>query len=279
MSAARQTLALVQDTFRESFARKIFWGFFGCSTLLILFFLMVLNIDVIEGVRAAVSLFGKEVAGGRLFDAGLVVRRVLGAVAAFLFTAGLFLSILAAAGLIPTVFEPGRIELLLSKPISRVHILLGRYLGTLAVIASNMAYLVLGVWTVLGLKTGIWNAGFLVCAALAAFAFAALLAVVLAVSVVSNSGVLATMTAYFFLIMSPVLAQHEKIAPLFRRQWPRQIVKWLYYLFPKIFDLGNMARLALEDKGFDSWMPVWSTAAFGSAMLAAGLWFFSRRDY
>ena len=26
------TLALVWDTFREAFARKIFWGFFGCST-------------------------------------------------------------------------------------------------------------------------------------------------------------------------------------------------------------------------------------------------------
>jgi len=24
------TIALIKDTFREAFARRIFWGFFGC---------------------------------------------------------------------------------------------------------------------------------------------------------------------------------------------------------------------------------------------------------
>lgn len=279
MSASIQTLALVRDTFRESFARKIFWGFLGCSTLLILFFLLALNIDIIEGARAAITLFGQEVNRGRLVEVDLMVKRILGGVAAFLFTAGLFLSIFASAGLIPTVFEPGRIELLLSKPVSRVRLLLGRYAGTLAVIACNMFYLVLGVWMVLGLKTGIWEVSFLMAAVLAGFAFAVMLTVVLLVSVVSNSAVLATMVTYFFLIMSPILAQHEKIAPLFRRQWARDLTKWLYYLFPKVFDMGNMSRLAMEGKGFESWMPLWSSAAFGVVMLSAGLWFFVRRDY
>ncbi len=279
MSAAIQTLALVRDTFRESFARKIFWGFLGCSTLFILFFLLALNIDVVEGARAAITLFGKEVNAGRLVDIDLMVKRILGAVAAFLFTAGLFLSIFAAAGLIPTVFEPGRIELLLSKPVSRVHLLLGRYAGTLAVIACNMFYLVLGVWIVLGIKTGIWYTSFLLAAVLAAFAFAVMLTVVLLVSVVSNSAVLATMVTYFILIVGALLAHHEKIAPLFRRQWARDLTKWLYYLLPKVFDMGNMSRLALEGKGFESWMPLWSSAAFGVVMLSAGLWFFVKKDW
>ncbi|MBI3695479.1 MAG: ABC transporter permease subunit [Acidobacteria bacterium] len=258
MSAATQTLALVRDTFRESFARKIFWGFLACSTLLILFFLLALNIDLVEGARAAVTLFGKEVNRGRLVDVDLMVTRILGGVAAFLFTAGLFLSIFAAAGLIPTVFEPGRIELLLSKPVSRLRLLLGRFAGTLAVIVCNMFYLVLGVWAVLGLKTGIWKSSFLWAAVLAAFAFAVMLTVVLLVSVASNSAVLATMVTYFFILVSPLLAQHEKIAPLFRQQWSRDLMKWLYYLCPKVYDLGNSSRLALEGKGFESWMPLWS---------------------
>ena len=37
------TLALVRDTFREAFARKIFWGFFGCATALILFFIFLMK--------------------------------------------------------------------------------------------------------------------------------------------------------------------------------------------------------------------------------------------
>ncbi|MBI3665871.1 MAG: ABC transporter permease subunit [Acidobacteria bacterium] len=279
MSSAVQMYALVRDTFRESLARKIFWGFLGCSTALILFFLLALNIDLVEGAMAAVTLFGKEVDGGQLVNVQLIVHKILGVVAAFLFTAGLFLAVFASAGLIPTVFEPGRIELLLSKPVSRPRLLLGRYFGTLAVIACNMFYLVLGVWAVLGVKTHIWNLNFLLAAVLAVFAFAVLLTVVLLVAVLSSSGVLATMVAYFFLIMSVPLAQHAQLAPLFRRPWAREVVKWLYYVFPKIYDLGNMARLAMEGKGFQTWMPVWSSGVFAMVMLTAGLWFFARKDY
>lgn len=274
-----QTLALMRDTFRESLARKIFWGFLACSTALILFFVLALNIDLMEGATAAVSLFGKEVDGRRLIDVNQMVTKILGGVAAFLFTAGLFLSVFASAGLIPTMFEPGRIELLLSKPITRTRLLLGRYLGTLAVIGSNMLYLVLSVWVVLGLKTRIWKPSFLLAAALAIFAFAVMLAVVTLVAVLSSSAVLATMVTYFFMIVSPLLAQHARIKWLFRREWARQLTEYLYYLFPKYWDLGNMSRLALEGRGFESWMPVWSSALFAMVMLAAGLWAFARKDY
>ena len=95
MIGSIQTLVLVRDTFRESFARKIFWGFLGCSTALILLLLVALNIDLVEGALAVVSLFGQEVNNGRLVDVELMVRRTLGGVAAFLFTAGLFLSVFA----------------------------------------------------------------------------------------------------------------------------------------------------------------------------------------
>ena len=46
------TAALVRDTFREAFARKIFWAFFGCSTALILFFIFIMKIDVVQGAVA-----------------------------------------------------------------------------------------------------------------------------------------------------------------------------------------------------------------------------------
>ena len=55
------TIALVRDTFREALARKIFWGLFGLSTLMILFFLFLMRIDIVEGATATVSLFGSRV--------------------------------------------------------------------------------------------------------------------------------------------------------------------------------------------------------------------------
>jgi len=146
---AAATGALVADTFRESLSRKIFWGFFGCSTVLMLLFLLVLNIDIVKGGVAAIKIFGQDFNGGQGVEIGQVVNAVLGGVSVFLFTAGLFFSVFASAGLIPTVFEPGRIELLLSKPVSRSHLLLGNFVGTLAVIGCNLV--LSNLWSLGGL--------------------------------------------------------------------------------------------------------------------------------
>src|ERR1700691_5638289 len=154
------SIALIQDTFREALARKIFWGLFGLSTAMILFFLFLLRIDLVEGGMATLSLFGRT--ADRMTDVDRVVRGVYGGIATFLYTWGMFLAVFASAGLIPSVLEPGRIELVLSKPVSRVHILLGRYLGNVLVISTNVVYLALGVWIILGLKTKIWSPAFLI---------------------------------------------------------------------------------------------------------------------
>ena len=69
-----------------------------------------------------------------LADLERMVRSVYGAIATFLYTFGMVLAVFASAGLIPSVLEPGRIELLLSKPVSRTHILLGRYAGNVLVV-------------------------------------------------------------------------------------------------------------------------------------------------
>src|SRR5258707_179783 len=94
------TLAIIRDTFREAFASKIFWGFFGCSTELILFFLFIMKIDVVQGAIATVTIFGQQRGGGT--DVHQLVRNFYGGLAAFLYTAGMFLAVFASAGLIPT---------------------------------------------------------------------------------------------------------------------------------------------------------------------------------
>jgi ABC-type transport system involved in multi-copper enzyme maturation permease subunit len=272
----RVTGALVRDTFREAFARKIFWGFAGCSTALILFFLFIMKIDVVEGAVATVSLFGKT---SDTQDVGRLVREVHGGLAAFLFTAGMFLSVFASAGLIPTVFEPGRIELLLSKPVARHHILLGRYLGNLLVVAANIFYLVIAVWLIFGVKTGVWTFGFLWSSLLTVFVFGVLLTVVLLIGVLWESAVVATMVTFGILLLSPILAQKHTIERLLTSEWSRNVVRGLYYVLPKVFDLGSMARQIVLGVPITSWMPVWSSLLFGVAVLGCGLFAFSRRNY
>jgi ABC-type transport system involved in multi-copper enzyme maturation permease subunit len=271
------TMALIRDTFREAFARKIFWGLFGLSAVMILFFLFLLKIDLVEGAVATVSLFGR--ATNRYTEVDRLVRGVYGGIATFLYTWGMFLAVFASAGLIPSVLEPGRIELLLSKPVSRTHILMGRYLGNVLVVSCNVVFLVLGVWTILGAKTGIWSPSFLISIATTIFIFAVLLSVVVLIGVIFESAALATMISVALMIISAILAQTQIMLRLLSSEWSRQLWRTLYYLLPKIWDTGRITLSAIQDRTFVGFMPIWSSALFAAVILAAALYVFSRRDF
>jgi ABC-type transport system involved in multi-copper enzyme maturation permease subunit len=271
------SLALVRDTFREAFARKIFWCFYGLSTALILFFLFLLKIDVVEGARATVSLFGQSV--GKAGEVERLVRGFQAAIAGFLFTWGMALAVFASAGLMPTVLEAGRIELLLSKPVARRQILLGRSLGNLLVVALNICYLIVGVWLIFGWKTGVWRTDFLYSILTTVFVFAVLLSIVLLVSVLFESAALTVMVTFGLMLLSPILAQTKLMERLLSSEWSRDLWKSLYYVFPKVWDLGKMTIQLVQGKQVESLMPVWSSALFAAAMVCTGLFVFSRKDY
>ncbi|MGB6945172.1 MAG: ABC transporter permease subunit [Bryobacteraceae bacterium] len=271
------TLALIRDTFREALARKIFWVLFGLSTLLILFFLFLLRIDIVAGATATVSLFGRQGPGDANVDR--LVRGVYGGIATFLYTWGMFLAVFASAGLVPSVLEPGRIELLLSKPLSRTHILLGRFAGNVLVVSLNSTYLVLGVWIILGIKTGIWSPGFLIAIATTTFIFAVLLAVVVLIGVTIESAAAATMITVALMIISPILAQTSLMMRLLSSEWSRNLWRVLYYALPKVYEIGKMTLDAIQSRTFEGYQPIWTSALFGAMMLGAALAIFARRDF
>ncbi len=270
------TTALVRDTFREALARKIFWGLFSLSTFMILFFLFLLKIDVVAGAMATMTLFGNV---SRKFESQELVRNVYGGIAAFLYTWGLFLAVFASAGLVPSLLEPGRIELLLSKPVGRVHLLLGRYLGNILVVGSNIVYLVAGVWLIVGVKTSIWSPGFLYSIATTLFLFAVLLTVVVLLGVAFESGALATMVCALLMILSPILAQTRIMDRLLSSEWARQLWKGIYYALPKTYDVGRMTLDLVRDRPIESLMPLWSSALFAAVVLGIALVIFTRKDY
>jgi ABC-type transport system involved in multi-copper enzyme maturation permease subunit len=271
------TAALVRDTFREAFARKLFWGLFGLSTFLILFFLFIMKIDVVQGALATVSLFGQIT--GRSIDVKHLVRQVHAGISSFLYTWLMFLALFASAGLISSVFEPGRIELLLSKPVSRLHILLGRYAGNLLVVGLNACYLVLGVWLIFGWKTGVWNSAFLAVIGTTVFMFGVLLSAMVLVAVLSESGALALMVAFALMIMSVILAQRSIAERLLSSEWSRNVWRGLYWVFPKVFDVGRMNMDFVQGRAVGALDPIWSSAAFAAVMLAASIYSFSKRNF
>lgn len=129
------------------------------------------------------------------------------------------------------------------------------------------------------MKTHIWSPSFLISIATTIFIFAVLLAVVVLVGVLFDSAALATMVTVALMIMSPILAQTTLMMRLLSSEWSREIWRTLYYSLPKVYDMGKMTLDAIQSRTFSGFMPIWTSALFGAAMLAAALRIFSRRDF
>jgi len=272
-------LALIENTLRESMAKKVFIGFFAISTITLLIFIFVINLDIVDGAFAVVNVFGQELDRGRLVDVWDIMFVVQSAISVALFTAGIFLSIFATADIIPKMLSKGSIDLLLSKPLSRIHILIGKYLGALLIVIFNVFYLIGGMWLILSLKTKIWNFGFLSSGLIITVTFSILLALIFFVGLRSRSSGLTIMVVYLVIFLSPLLAQREKILVMIDNVIYRIIISGAYYILPKIQDLGNICRLLVEGDPVRSWMPLFSSLLFGIGMFALSGLYFARKNY
>ncbi len=269
-------LALIADTFQEARARWLFWGLFGLSTLLILLFLFVMKIDLVEG---AISFMGIESTTRRI-NIHHFVTASYAWISVFLYVWGTFLAIFASSGLIPSVLEPGRISLLLAKPVKRSTLLLGRYAGNVLIVAANHIYLVCSIWLIIGLKTDIWLPRFLLSIASSLFIFAVLLCVVVLVGVLSESSALAVMVAVALMLISAILAQRDTMIRLLSSEWSRNLWQGLYWVLPKVYDLAAaMRQIVVYEREADWFTPVWTSAAFGAVVLATAVFVFRKRDF
>jgi ABC-2 type transport system permease protein len=269
--------ALIADTFQEARARWLFWGLFGLSSLLVAIFLFVLRIDIVQG---AVSFMGIQATSHPIYNIRKFVNVSYSWVSIVLYIWGTFLAVFASAGLIPSVLEAGRISLLLSKPLTRTTLLLGRYAGNLLVVTLNHVYLICSIWIIIGLKTHIWEPRFLLAIPITLFVFAVLLCVVVLIGVVSESAALSVMVAVALMLISTILAQRDFVVKLLDSQWSRDLWMGLYWIVPKIFDLGAaMKAIILYNRDADWLTPALTSAAFGVVVLSGAVHTFKRRDF
>lgn len=109
----------------------------------------------------------------------------------------LLLSTIITAFFIPNMLRKGTVDLLLVKPIHRSTLLLYKYIGGLLIIFLNTAFVVLGIWLALGLRTGMWGVGFLASILVITFQFALYYAVSTFFGVVTRSSIVAILMACF----------------------------------------------------------------------------------
>jgi ABC-type transport system involved in multi-copper enzyme maturation permease subunit len=276
-SSAKIAVALILDTFQEARARWLFWGLFGLSSLLIAIFLFVLRIDLVQG---AVSLMGIEATAHPVYNIQKFVNTSYAWVSIVLYIWGTFLAIFASAGLIPSVLEAGRISLLLSKPLTRTMLLMGRYFGNVFIVLVNHVYLICSIWIVIGIKTNIWDTRFLLAIPISVFIFAVFLCVVVLIGVVFESAALSVMVPAALMLISAILAQRQIVIRLLDSDWSRQLWLAFYWIIPKFFDLGLAMKQIVQYDREANWItPVWTSAMFGLAVLSGAIYVFQKRDF
>ena len=90
----------------------------------------------------------------------------------FVGAVGVFVAVLVTAPIIPQMFDPGSLHLLLSKPVKRSLLFLAKFVGGCAFIFIGAAYLIGGIWLILGARFGVWDSTLLVSIPLYLFVFA-----------------------------------------------------------------------------------------------------------
>jgi ABC-type transport system involved in multi-copper enzyme maturation permease subunit len=267
--------AIIEDTFREALARKTIIAFAAISTLFLVIALLVAiftpggGITLPQPNEGGVALSPEQLAWS--IEAGL---------AGFLHFIALLLAIFATASIIPNTMDKGAIDLLLSKPVSRFEIIHGKFIGGTLMVLINVSYYVIGMWLIVSIKTGYWNAQFLLVIPVVTFSFIVLYSLVMVIGVASRSSALAIIVSYGYLyLISPLLFLHEKGAfPFIQSETLDTIITTVYYILPKPNDFSAIAeQLVLHQEA--AMMPLWSSAIFAAAMYGLALYLFKRKDF
>jgi len=268
-------LTITGLTFREAFAKKIFIFFFVMSTIVLL---------ILTGIFSstdATSLTGvMRVRGPNHQMVGSIVGALKLILLTPLYGLGLFLSIFSASSFIPDMLEKGNIDLLLSKPISRAQIIVGKFFGGSIIVFLNVAYLVFGLWLLLGYNFNDWSLSLLLAALIITFTFMLLYSLMILLGILSKSSVLSMMVSFsIFVVFSSLLAARETFGVLIESEIVKSILNVFYYIIPQTSELGTIMNSVALGKGIENYSPIIVSAIFMVIMISGSIIIFNKKDY
>lgn len=274
---------MFRDTLRQALASGVFWLMLAVSLLCTVFCLSAglqggpsplqrpgdlteflprndpLAADPEKAARSAVAIVKGELTlgfgafrmplGRDAEDAVRVLQLILaGGVADGL---GIILALVWTAGFLPTFLEPSAASVLLCKPVPRWSLLVGKYLGVLAFVAFQATVFVGSTWVALGLRTGVWSPGYLLCIPLLLLHFGIFFSCSALIAVCTRSTVACVFGAVLFWLLCwglnygrhtiVAMPELQALSPAFHG-----IVDVVYWILPKPADLGMVLFDALQ---------------------------------
>ncbi|MCH7994315.1 MAG: ABC transporter permease subunit [Planctomycetes bacterium] len=310
-----QFWALIVDSFRESLDRKIFWVMAAISVLIAA---TMFCISFEPG--KIVFLFGMWEFASDTFTIGGAIRpdRIATLAVSWIMEhtlgwPGIILAIIATAGFFPAFIERGSIDVVLSKPMARWQIFLGKYFGSMVFVLVQALIFVVLTFVVLGLRWGAWLPGYLWAIPLVVLLFSYIYCVSVWVAVHFRSTVAAIVislgawmmffgvqtTADFFEIF-PTWQRNETVHTAFRAaRWIVPKTQDTTYLIAKWSGAGTSDELlpdfdaeetdivtierasAIERRrmNMNPLYTIGSSLLFEALVVMLAMWKFSRTDY
>ncbi len=278
----RQLFRVAFDLLLEAARRKWFLALFGAITLVLLVLGFSLQLDVVDGAIAGSKLFGSLLFDGDIFSANRVMAGLYKATAYTSFYGGAFFLAIACSDFAPELLAPGRIEHLLSLPVSRWQLLFGTFFGVVTLAALGTLYGAGGLTVLLGVKTGVWNANLLVGSAVGWIGFCAIYAVMLTSNFFVRSAALSGALGVVTLILGVIASFRESIAVAMNPGLGRTLFSWAMLPVPRLGTLATVAARLAASETIDLDMVTRLLVGcfiFSAALLSIAAWRFERKDF
>lgn len=277
----KQLVRVALDLLLEAARRKWFLALFGAITFVLLLLGFSLQLEVVDGAIAGSKLFGNL-----LFDdivtAGRAMNAVYLAVAYGSFYGGAFFLAIACSDFAPELLAPGRIEHLLSLPVSRWQLLFGTFLGVITLAALGVLYGAGGLTVLLGIKTGVWNWMLVLGGIVGWCGFCSLYAVMLSANLFVRSAALSGALGVGTLIVGIFASFRESIAVTMEPGFGRTLFKWAMLPVPRFATLATVSAhlAASEPVNVDMVTRLLvGCFIFSAALLSVAAWRFERKDF
>lgn len=278
----RAALSVAGDLLREASSRRWFLALGIGVTLALVVIGSALQLEVVDGALAATRLFGKEVGRGEIRSVDVALRYVGRALAYVLFYGGLAFGIVSCADFGPSLLAPGRIEHLLSLPVRRFELLLGTFLGVLALSLVSTLYGAVGITVIFGLRAGVWMASPIVAAFLASATFAGIYGAMLTAAVMVRSAALSAAVGIALFFLGIIAGYREQLDSFFEPGLARGAFRAATLALPRVSALADASAdiaVATAIKGDVLASQVAGLLIFGLAALAVGIHVFEEKDF
>ena len=234
-------------------------------------------------IKRQTEAFEKAEAQAQTSRARRVVEVIVYFVASMIFTVSMLLFLAASAGYVPNMLEAGAIDIVLAKPVDRLRIWLGKYVGGLALYAAAIAACYAIIFIGVGIHTGVWVGRIFLVMPLQVFCAGVLYAIIAALGVVSRSSTLCLVVGLaFYLVVDSIvgsLIQAEQMGLLSNWPWIETIGKIMRLTLPNFGVLKANATASVMQMPLMEWQPFLVALVWLVGALAFGWWRFARTDY